>query len=331
MAKKPTKTGPDLWEYLDKNNVSLPSIPSDLRIKVRGGNPDFQREFYLLPQTLTTVTNVRTENLSSDEKDSLFLQIQRETRKVLDHVCNEVSKFAGADISEGCMAILNDYQTWSEKVLQWAKQSMFGQSIDTDTFYELWREHSNLQRRRILAGTINSKYLEKTVAELEEKLSNIKSQRSAGTGQKNPSKPNIKTWDELTIEFIDDGTIKYKGADRQWHRVNYAELGFQDRRNGLPNQLWGILRTLAEQNTLIAKGLPTSKHSLPMDTQKSIDRIRKTLRAYFDLQDIPIVYNRTKHRYCCKFTLREAQEDLELYAKRKHAREATSYKPDLDA
>jgi hypothetical protein len=53
-------------------------------------------------------------------------------------------------------------------------------------------------------------------------------------------------WEEISIDVLDNDTVRYKVGTGGWKRINYAELGFKHKLKGLPNKLWGIFEKLAE-------------------------------------------------------------------------------------
>jgi len=107
------------------------------------------------------------------------------------------------------------------------------------------------------------------------------------------AKIKADNWEQVTIEVVDDDTIKYKVNDKKWERANYTELGFLDRRKHLPNNLWPRFLSLAERIR------PMSNP--PNIKPKDIDRIRSTLRNFFGLQKIPIQYDSKNQKYSCMF------------------------------
>jgi len=107
------------------------------------------------------------------------------------------------------------------------------------------------------------------------------------------AKIKADNWEQVTIEVVDDDTIKYKVNDKKWERANYTELGFLDRRKHLPNNLWPKFLSLAER----IRPMPNPPNIKPKD----IDRIRSTLRNFFCLQKIPIQYDSKNQKYSCMF------------------------------
>ena len=127
--------------------------------------------------------------------------------------------------------------------------------------------------------------------------------QEAEEGEHSGKAPLVRAsrWEEISIEVIDDTTVKYKAGAESWQRADYSELGFRDERKTLPNKLWPILLSLAAQNR------PTVK-SLKM-TPKDIQRIRKVLRKAFGLQGMPIQrYDKKNKRYPCKFRFVDPRE-----------------------
>jgi hypothetical protein len=111
-------------------------------------------------------------------------------------------------------------------------------------------------------------------------------------------KPKAETWSQVSIDVLDDDTVRYKIADKQWKRANYAELGFANKLNGLPNQLWPIFRDMAKHSS---DGYITMR--TPKNISKDKQRICKALREFFGPSEIPIQYERKTKRYVLKFSL----------------------------
>lgn len=114
-------------------------------------------------------------------------------------------------------------------------------------------------------------------------------------------KERTRTWKQLVVEVVDDETLKYKIGDEKCNRAHYIELGFADKRTKLPNKLWDILLSLATP-----KG--TSKLARPRITPKDIDRIRETLRTFFNIKSLPITYDKQAKEYRCNFSFTEPRD-----------------------
>jgi len=118
---------------------------------------------------------------------------------------------------------------------------------------------------------------------------------------KSGKKQKAKTWDEITIDFVDNDTIKYKVNDKNWERANYTQLGFLDNRKNKANILWPIFSGLAKKN------LPPTINR-PKMKPKDIDRICFTLRKFFGIEERPIEYNKRTKEYLCKFTFHDPRD-----------------------
>jgi len=117
-----------------------------------------------------------------------------------------------------------------------------------------------------------------------------------GNTETNEPSSKADNWEQVSIDILDDDTVRYKIGKEEWKRVNYAEFGFKDNRKGLPNKLWGIFREMAKYNNGGFIKMPT-----PSSISKDIDRIRGILRRYFSVQEIPIKYYKKVRAYHVKF------------------------------
>jgi hypothetical protein len=114
-------------------------------------------------------------------------------------------------------------------------------------------------------------------------------------------------WDEISIEVVDDHTVKYKVSDGNWKRLNYSEFGFQDERRGLPNKLWTRFLEMAAHCSGEYINMST-----PTNISKDIDRICKTLKEFFGPNDRPILYNKKNKNWKVAFRLTYKIQDNEI-------------------
>lgn len=128
-----------------------------------------------------------------------------------------------------------------------------------------------------------------------------KAKKPAGTEP--DIKPKAETWKQVTIDFLDNDTVRYKINGEGWVRANYAELGFNDKRKGLPNKLWSIFRGMAEHSS---GGYITMR--TPRNISKDVDRIRATLRKFFGIKAIPMQYKKIKKAYQVYFNFSYKQD-----------------------
>ena len=117
-----------------------------------------------------------------------------------------------------------------------------------------------------------------------------------GDTETNEPSNKADNWKQVSIDILDDDTVRYKIGKKEWKRANYAEFGFKDNRKALPNQLWGIFKEIAKHNEGGFVKLPGQSR-----ISKDIDRIRFTLRQFFGLQELPIQYDKKAHAYHVKF------------------------------
>lgn len=145
--------------------------------------------------------------------------------------------------------------------------------------------------------------------ELEEALARKKQDRKA-LMQPSPEAPQPKpeppplAWDkEVSIIFLSEERIQVKRGD-QFSTMNYAEFGFEDKRNGKPDQAWVLLRAMAENKGVLQKPerrVPEAVLKTARDrdkelhralevqarewakTQKHVETIRKRLREHFQI------------------------------------------------
>ena len=111
------------------------------------------------------------------------------------------------------------------------------------------------------------------------------------------------SWENVAISFISDERVRVK-VGSQVQTYNYSEMGFEDRRNGKPNQAWGLLRTLAQSDGVISNSVRNSKEFLTLG--KLIERVRRQLQAHFRIASVPIVLDAEKG-YCCQFKIECAE------------------------
>jgi hypothetical protein len=98
---------------------------------------------------------------------------------------------------------------------------------------------------------------------------------------------SIQRWEDLEIRFLSDERVQMFIRGRADDTLNFAEMGFQDRRGkgGKPNGAWWLLRTLAENGIIPAKRI-----SGQQNIQKLAQQTRKVLCAHFDLSEDPIPF-----------------------------------------
>jgi len=147
--------------------------------------------------------------------------------------------------------------------------------------------------------------------ELEDALARKKQDRKAllplspEAPQPEPEPPRL-VWDkDVSIIFLSEERVQVKRGD-EYSTLNYAEFGFEDKRNGKPDQAWVLLRAMAENKGVLQKQdrrVPESVLKPARDrdkelhraieaqarqwakTQKHVETIRKRLREHFRILD----------------------------------------------
>jgi hypothetical protein len=116
--------------------------------------------------------------------------------------------------------------------------------------------------------------------------------------------PQPLTWDkDVAIIFLSDERVQVKRGD-EYSTMNYAEFGFEDKRNGKPDQAWVLLREMAENKGVLpkpARRVPEAVLKPAKDRdkelqraleakgrnwaskQKHVETIRKRLREHFQI------------------------------------------------
>ncbi|MEO8099811.1 MAG: hypothetical protein ABI811_19085 [Acidobacteriota bacterium] len=97
------------------------------------------------------------------------------------------------------------------------------------------------------------------------------------------------TWEHVEITLISDERIRTK-VKEEADTLNFAEMGFEDRRNGKPAQNWAVLLVLARTRGKISDSTANSKEWLAL--AKRIERTRKALCKHFRINGDPIPYTK---------------------------------------
>ncbi len=105
-------------------------------------------------------------------------------------------------------------------------------------------------------------------------------------------------WSDLELRFISEERV-IASAGMATENLNYAELGFEDKRSHKPTLAWGVLKKLAESGGTLKVG-----DGAWSNTERRIQEIRKTLRKRYRLEADPLPYvrregYRTEFRIIC--------------------------------
>ena len=126
----------------------------------------------------------------------------------------------------------------------------------------------------------------------------------AAARAKSPAKrawslPDGTKWEDITIEIVGLDAAKIFVGDVM-HAATAAEMGFEDKKKGAPNQLWHLLIDLAEANGSLNWKTPARSRDW---TTTDFQRLRKSLKQYFSLDDVPFHPYSRKSGYVTKFEI----------------------------
>jgi hypothetical protein len=94
-------------------------------------------------------------------------------------------------------------------------------------------------------------------------------------------------WESMEICFLSEERVQIKTGCKSETR-NYAEMGFDDRRNGKPDRAWAVLRVLAEK-----RGMLVGNREAGTDWKKverRVQEIRKRLLELYPAAGDPIPF-----------------------------------------
>lgn len=97
-----------------------------------------------------------------------------------------------------------------------------------------------------------------------------------------------KSWQEIKITFLSDERVEICCGATERKTYNYGELGFEDGRNGTPNNAWIKLREMADNGGTIPR--PSAGKQRAM-VQKRVEEIRRSLQVHFKIDTDPIPFN----------------------------------------
>ncbi|HDT13951.1 MAG TPA: hypothetical protein ENO03_06280 [Candidatus Aminicenantes bacterium] len=97
--------------------------------------------------------------------------------------------------------------------------------------------------------------------------------------------PSYATWDSVIIRFMSGDSIDIRAGGRPIGVKHYRELGFDDKKTGGSDRLWGILKYLAKVNGELSNDEMHEKEAAPL--KKNISRLRDRLKSGFGIADDP--------------------------------------------
>jgi len=101
--------------------------------------------------------------------------------------------------------------------------------------------------------------------------------------------PRPESWEDIELTFIGDHDLEIRIGDKV-KKLNYKEIeGFEDRRNGMPSQLWAMVRAFGKvSDGTIPDAARHGKEWLA--TKKKIERASQALRKHFRMTSDPFPY-----------------------------------------
>jgi len=118
-----------------------------------------------------------------------------------------------------------------------------------------------------------------------------------GTPRKEEKKP--LAWHEIEIAFLSDERVEIRSRGNSTMTYNYGELGFQDRRNGIPSQAWIMLRSLAKSGGEMPQ--PPARRGRAK-AQKRIEEIREKLWSHFKIDGDPVPFSGSTYKTSFKIS-----------------------------
>jgi hypothetical protein len=97
--------------------------------------------------------------------------------------------------------------------------------------------------------------------------------------------PESKSWSDIQIWFLSEHRVQIS-VGGSIETQNYAEWGFEDRRNGKPRAAWKTLSELASGNGV----LRTAEDGKWARIEKRVEEIRKLFRSRFSIEQDPIPF-----------------------------------------
>ena len=162
--------------------------------------------------------------------------------------------------------------------------------------YQLYKEKvKEFRTAKVKANIDRLKGLTEKLANIEHEIASVK-------------EPKTRSWNKVSLDFIDDDTIRYKIGESKWKRVNYAEFGFKDKRTGMKRKIWSTFINLAKN----CKNGHVIDYKTPKNISKDLDLICDKLRMFFGPKDRPILYNKRNKNWKVTFRLTYKIQDTEI-------------------
>jgi len=99
--------------------------------------------------------------------------------------------------------------------------------------------------------------------------------------------PVYATWDSVIIRFISVDSVEIRAGGRAIGAKHYKELGFDDKRTGQSDPLWGLMKYLAKVNGELSSDELVAKDGAYF--KKNISRLRARLTVGFGIAGDPFL------------------------------------------
>ncbi len=120
------------------------------------------------------------------------------------------------------------------------------------------------------------------------------------------STPEGVQWQDVHIRFVSDHQLQIRIAEGAWHTRNYTEMGFEDRRTGLPDKSWQMLCKLAENGGSV-ENVTEAGVTEWRKVEKRMQKIRQCLREILGIDVDPFEPARKARGYKAKFRIECAE------------------------
>ena len=113
-----------------------------------------------------------------------------------------------------------------------------------------------------------------------------------------PAPPGSR-WEDIVMEFRAEEVINIRCRDIT-RRVEPEHLGMKSQKNGKPTNQWVLLQSFARREGLITWGDPEANDRIKQQKRQ----LSKKLRAFFGIEDDPIVWDQEEQGYRTRFIVR---------------------------
>ena len=168
-------------------------------------------------------------------------------------------------------------------------------------YKEIRREINELETELLLRGEEVEPYEKWNGMDPRER--EFRRQLRARRDRAGPQQANVNrrptTWDDIEISFLSEQRVQIRVQGELKPSMNYGDLGFDDKRNGNPNQAWYTLLNLAESNGTLEAGTGRERRN----REKRIQEIRNALRTHFEIASDRLPFDSTSKGYRAKFKI----------------------------